>query len=121
MNFHAGQDDGLVVFEVTPRKRSKLFAEPVYVGTNDDPLYYEALTWEGRFNKMIQMYEMCLQGYSLLVLGNGFLVHAPGIKRVDKKDFRKRSRYVRKNHKLYISYKSKLRRQYSDAAAIRRC
>ncbi|XP_008556765.1 beta-1,4-glucuronyltransferase 1 [Microplitis demolitor] len=55
--------------------------EPVYIGTQDDPLYNENMTWEGRQEKMSQMLEMCLMNYQLIILDGAFLVHTPGIKR----------------------------------------
>ena len=36
--------------------------EPIFIGTNDDPLYDERLTWEGRGDKMSQSFQMCLLG-----------------------------------------------------------
>ena len=29
--------------------------EPIYIGTNDEPLYDERLSWEGREDKMTQV------------------------------------------------------------------
>ncbi|KAL0268584.1 UNVERIFIED_CONTAM: hypothetical protein PYX00_010462 [Menopon gallinae] len=55
--------------------------EPVYIGTNQEPLYNELLTWEGQQDKMTQMHEMCLQDYRFVILNGAFLVHTPGIKR----------------------------------------
>lgn len=55
--------------------------EPVFIGTRDDPLYTEEMSWEGKQDKMAQMFEMCLLNYRLVVLDGAFLVHTPGIKR----------------------------------------
>ncbi|XP_011707767.1 PREDICTED: beta-1,4-glucuronyltransferase 1-like [Wasmannia auropunctata] len=55
--------------------------EPVFIGTRDDPLYTEEMSWEGKQDKMSQMFEMCLLNYRLVVLDGAFLVHIPGIKR----------------------------------------
>ncbi|XP_037799563.1 beta-1,4-glucuronyltransferase 1-like, partial [Penaeus monodon] len=55
--------------------------EPIYVGTHLEPLYDERLSWEGRSDKMTQMYVMCVLDYEFHVLDNAFLVHRPGIKR----------------------------------------
>ncbi|XP_033211638.1 beta-1,4-glucuronyltransferase 1-like isoform X2 [Belonocnema kinseyi] len=55
--------------------------EPVFIGTREDPLYTEDMTWEGRQDKMAQMFQMCLLNYRLIVLDGAFLVHTPGIKR----------------------------------------
>lgn len=56
--------------------------EPLYIGTNNEPLYDERLNWEGKSDKMTQAYIMCLQDYNFNVLSNAFLVHRPGIKSV---------------------------------------
>ncbi|XP_064097760.1 beta-1,4-glucuronyltransferase 1-like isoform X2 [Macrobrachium nipponense] len=55
--------------------------EPIYVGTHLEPFYDERLSWEGRSDKMTQMYVMCVLDYEFHVLDNAFLVHRPGIKR----------------------------------------
>ncbi|XP_043289083.1 beta-1,4-glucuronyltransferase 1-like [Venturia canescens] len=54
--------------------------EPVFIGTKDDPMYNEDMSWEGRQDKMLQMLEMCLMNYRLIILDGAFLVHTPGIK-----------------------------------------
>lgn len=70
----------LNVFRSAKRTRKRNSWEPLYIGTNDEPLYDERLSWDGKRDKMSQMYEMCLLNYDLLILDNAFLVHAPGIK-----------------------------------------
>ncbi|CAG7831361.1 unnamed protein product, partial [Allacma fusca] len=42
-------------------------------------------TWEGRYNKRIQVYTMCVLRYEFHVLNHAFVVHRPGIKRARKK------------------------------------
>ncbi|XP_018353350.1 PREDICTED: beta-1,4-glucuronyltransferase 1-like isoform X2 [Trachymyrmex septentrionalis] len=59
--------------------------EPLFIGTRDDPLYTEEMSWEGKQDKMAQMFEMCLLNYRLVVLDGAFLVHTPGIKRKARK------------------------------------
>ncbi|XP_025158248.1 beta-1,4-glucuronyltransferase 1 isoform X2 [Harpegnathos saltator] len=59
--------------------------EPVFIGTREDPLYTEEMSWEGKQDKMAQMFEMCLLNYRLVVLDGAFLVHTPGIKRKARK------------------------------------
>ncbi|XP_049777736.1 beta-1,4-glucuronyltransferase 1-like isoform X1 [Schistocerca cancellata] len=54
--------------------------EPIYIGTNSEPLYSEILTWEGQQDKMTQMAEMCLMQYNFVILDGAFLVHTPGVK-----------------------------------------
>ena len=31
--------------------------EPIYIGTNEEPTYDERLTWEGRSDKMVQVWK----------------------------------------------------------------
>ncbi|KAG5317098.1 B4GA1 glucuronyltransferase, partial [Acromyrmex heyeri] len=59
--------------------------EPLFIGTRNDPLYTEEMSWEGKQDKMTQMFEMCLLNYRLVVLDGAFLVHTPGIKRKARK------------------------------------
>lgn len=54
--------------------------EPFYIGTNDEPYYDERFTWEGKSNKMVQGYLLCILDYEFAVLSNAFLTHRPGIK-----------------------------------------
>ncbi|XP_018362596.1 PREDICTED: beta-1,4-glucuronyltransferase 1-like isoform X2 [Trachymyrmex cornetzi] len=66
---------------VTKREYPHHRWEPLFIGTRDDPLYTEEMSWEGKQDKMAQMFEMCLLNYRLVVLDGAFLVHTPGIKR----------------------------------------
>ena len=111
----------LTIFELTRRNKSREFWEPIFIGTKEDPEYDDRLSWDGRRDKMGQMYEMCLQGYHLFVLGNAFLVHAPGIKRLDQDDFRKRLDFIRRNNAIYDSTIAKLREQYKLSEEIKIC
>lgn len=120
VDYQASPDE-LVVFEVTQRNKTRDSWEPIFIGTNQDPLYDDRLTWDGRRDKMAQMYEMCLQDYHLMVLGNAFLVHAPGIKHIDKNDNIKRYNYMRENNAIYDETMSRLRRQYSTSSNINKC
>jgi hypothetical protein len=60
------------------------------------------------------MLEMCLMDYELLILDNAFLVHAPGIKRIDPKDERKRLPFMKKNGVVYESVVKKLLNKYTN-------
>lgn len=121
-NFHQPEDsDEICVFEVTQRDKSKSSWEPIFIGTNDDPLYDDRLTWDGRRDKMGQMFEMCLQNYYLLVIGNAFLVHAPGIKHIDQEDVIKRYDFMRKNNLIYDATMDKLKKQYANSSNINKC
>ncbi|XP_051171204.1 beta-1,4-glucuronyltransferase 1-like [Leptopilina boulardi] len=74
---NSGKVKPLIVTREFPNHRW----EPVFIGTKNDPLYTEDMTWEGRQDKMAQIFEMCLMNYRLIILDGAFLVHTPGIKR----------------------------------------
>ncbi|XP_018014172.2 beta-1,4-glucuronyltransferase 1 [Hyalella azteca] len=80
----SGLGETLTVTTVAKRHAPYTRWEPIYVGTNLEPLYEERLSWEGRSDKMTQMYIMCVLDYEFHVLDNAFLVHRPGIKRLRK-------------------------------------
>ncbi|XP_015178468.1 PREDICTED: beta-1,4-glucuronyltransferase 1-like isoform X3 [Polistes dominula] len=90
--------------------------EPVFIGMREDPLYTENMSWEGKQDKMAQMFEMCLLNYRLVVLDGAFLVHTPGIKRkpqivgVARKEFLRP--HEKKNAKLYQRVVKRLLAQY---------
>lgn len=118
---HTNSDDEIIIFEITQRDKVKNSWEPIFIGTNDDPLYDDRLTWDGRRDKMGQMYEMCLQNYYLLVVGNAFLVHAPGIKHIDKNDVARRYNYMRDNNLIYDATMERLRKHYANSSNIGKC
>jgi len=77
---------GMNIFHVAKRVPPHKKWEPIYIGTNDDPLYDEDLSWEGNADKMEQMYKLCLMDYDFFILDTPFLIHKPGIKtKVDRK------------------------------------
>ncbi|XP_065158961.1 beta-1,4-glucuronyltransferase 1-like [Atheta coriaria] len=80
--------------------------EPIYIGTKDEPFYSEALSWEGKQDKMTQMLEMCLKGYRFVILDNAFLIHWPGVKR--------KSNELMKRNKWRYPYLMKNTRQYNN-------
>ena len=47
--------DGLHVFHIAKRHKPYQRWEPIYIGTQNDPLYDERLTWEGKSDKMTQV------------------------------------------------------------------
>ncbi|KPM02765.1 N-acetyllactosaminide beta-1,3-N-acetylglucosaminyltransferase-like protein 1 [Sarcoptes scabiei] len=110
--------DSMNVFRVTRRTRERNQWEPLYIGTNNEPFYDERLTWEGKRDKMSQMYHMCLLNYQMMVLDNAFLVHAPGIKRYSVKDDRIRLEYIKQNQKIYTSVLADLRRKFSNSTNV---
>jgi len=71
---------GMNVIHVGKRLRPFQHWEPIYIGTNDEPLYDERLSWEGRSDKMAQGFKLCLLNYQFHILDNAFLIHKPGIK-----------------------------------------
>jgi len=72
--------DELHVFHVGKRNPPYQHWEPIYIGTHDDPLYDERLSWEGRSDKMTQGYQLCVMDYDFMILNNAFLIHRPGFK-----------------------------------------
>ncbi|KAL7050232.1 hypothetical protein ACKWTF_003999 [Chironomus riparius] len=67
---------------ITTAKRQGPFFhwEPFYVGTNNDPLFDDRITYERSSDKMSQAYTMCVMDYNFNVLSNAFLVHKNGVK-----------------------------------------
>lgn len=51
----AAETEGLNVFHVGKRAGTFVHWEPIFIGTNNDPLYDERLSWEGRSDKMPQV------------------------------------------------------------------
>ncbi|XP_022901549.1 beta-1,4-glucuronyltransferase 1-like [Onthophagus taurus] len=99
-------DPGDIIKPLTVTKREYPLHrwEPIYIGRKTDPLYSEALSWEGKQDKMTQMLEMCLIGYKFVILDGAFLVHWPGIKRksIEMKLRNKwRSPYLLQNSRQY--------------------
>lgn len=117
----AERRDELGVFEVVRRDRSLISWEPIYIGTNDEPLYDERLSWEGRRDKMSQAYQLCLDDYYMLIAENAFLVHAAGIKKIDKKDVASRYEYLRQNNIVYDSIISDLKNRYASSETVKTC
>ncbi|RWS06097.1 N-acetyllactosaminide beta-1:3-N-acetylglucosaminyltransferase-like protein [Dinothrombium tinctorium] len=103
----------LNVLTSAKRVSSLLYWEPLYIGTNAEPLYEERLSWEGKMDKMSQVYEMCLLNYDFLILDNAFLVHAPGIKLIDPKDKQRRLPYIERNEAIYNDKILELKSRYT--------
>lgn len=49
------ETEGLHIFTSAKRTGFYKYWEPFYIGTSDDPLFDERLTWEGQSNKMTQV------------------------------------------------------------------
>ncbi|KAG8185499.1 hypothetical protein JTE90_019756 [Oedothorax gibbosus] len=107
-------EDSLGVFEVTKRQMPRTAWEPIYIGTNEEPLYDERLTWEGKRDKMSQMYELCLMDYDFYVLDNAFLVHAPGIKTLSNLDQRRRAPFMYKNNAVHNKLLAQMKKKYGS-------
>ncbi|PSN44806.1 hypothetical protein C0J52_25714 [Blattella germanica] len=75
---------GLHVFHIGKRTGYFVHWEPIFIGTHEDPLYDERLSWEGKSDKMTQGYALCVLDYEFQILDNAFLVHKPGIKTMKK-------------------------------------
>ncbi|KAJ1520927.1 hypothetical protein ONE63_004005 [Megalurothrips usitatus] len=80
----APESSGLHVFHIGKRLGYFVHWEPIFIGTNRDPLYDERLSWEGKSDKMTQGYALCVLNYDFQILDNAFLVHKPGIKTLKK-------------------------------------
>ncbi|XP_015115744.1 beta-1,4-glucuronyltransferase 1 [Diachasma alloeum] len=103
---------------VTKREYPHHRWEPVFIGTREDPLYNEEMSWEGRQDKMVQMLEMCLMNYRLIILDGAFLIHTPGIKRKPSKPLNKEKPRTferaqeKRNARIYQSITRELLKQY---------
>lgn len=51
----AVETEDLHVFHIGKRTGSFIHWEPIFIGTNNDPLYDERLSWEGKSDKMTQV------------------------------------------------------------------
>ncbi|XP_055931430.1 beta-1,4-glucuronyltransferase 1-like isoform X2 [Argiope bruennichi] len=107
-----GKEDILGVFQITKRQMPRTAWEPIYIGTNEEPLYDERLTWEGKRDKMSQMFELCLLDYDFYVLDNAFLVHAPGIKTLSSVDQRRRAPFMYKNNAVHNKLLAQMKKKY---------
>ncbi|KAJ8919402.1 hypothetical protein NQ315_016495 [Exocentrus adspersus] len=101
-------------FLVTKREMPFHRWEPIYIGTKNEPLYNEKLSWEGLQDKMLQMLEMCLLGYKFVILDGAFLVHWPGIKKTKTKDETWRNGFVKGNSAEYQKILKKLSKKYKS-------
>lgn len=49
--------------------------EPIFIGTNREPLYDETFDWNSKEDRRVQNYLLCLLEYDFHVLSDGFLVY----------------------------------------------
>lgn len=52
---NASPSEGLKVFHIGKRTGYFVHWEPIFIGTHNDPLYDERLSWEGKSDKMTQV------------------------------------------------------------------
>uniref|UniRef100_T1JJI3 N-acetyllactosaminide beta-1,3-N-acetylglucosaminyltransferase n=1 Tax=Strigamia maritima TaxID=126957 RepID=T1JJI3_STRMM len=107
----APSNQSLEVFNVTDIRQKW---EPIFVGTNDEPLYNQLLSWEGMRDKMTHMYEMCLMNYKVFILDEAFLVHAPGIKKDTKKSLGWRKTQFKEQANVLKKVKAGIDAQYKS-------
>ena len=53
-----GTNKTMTISTVSKRVGQYDIWEPIFIGTNSDPLYHEDLTWEGKREKMVQAYQV---------------------------------------------------------------
>ncbi|KAK9875872.1 hypothetical protein WA026_009659 [Henosepilachna vigintioctopunctata] len=95
--------------------------EPIFIGTKQDPVYDEALSWEGLQDKMTQMLQMCLLNYNFVILDGAFLVHWPGIKKKGQRVTEAwRTSFIKNNSKEYNHITEQLSRVY-DSNKNKKC
>ncbi|XP_076344409.1 beta-1,4-glucuronyltransferase 1-like isoform X2 [Tachypleus tridentatus] len=111
-----GSPTRLNIFITTKREnRGKTGGwEPFFIGTNQDPLFDERLTWNGKLNKMQVALELCYLDYDLHILDDAFLVHAPGIKRFDKDYHSLRRPFMANNRRVFRKIVEKLQQKYNS-------
>ena len=85
------------VTEVVKRSYELKFWEPIYISDHSVTPFNEKLTWEGRRDKMVQGFEMCLADYNFMILNNGYVIHR-GIKKMKPGDFEPTEKIKRQNN-----------------------
>ena len=53
--YNAISGDSMEIYAVAKRIHTYKFWEPIFICSNEAPLYEEILTWEGRKDKMTQV------------------------------------------------------------------
>ncbi|XP_030763603.1 beta-1,4-glucuronyltransferase 1-like [Sitophilus oryzae] len=87
--------------------------EPIFIGTNAEPLFNEQLSWEGLQDKMLNSLEMCVQDYDFTILDNAFLTHWPGIRTEKLKTEDWRTPYINQNMAVYNVSIEVLKKKYT--------
>jgi len=112
--------DAMQVTAVAKRTGKFSSWEPIFIGTSAEPPYDERLSWEGKKDKMTQMYALCAMGYEFRVLNSAFLVHRPGIKtgKDHKNENKWRGPIVSKQNSFVANFvKSELKSMYGHNKA----
>lgn len=73
-----GMDPVFSTFSIIKRLGKFKAMEHFYIGTENDPIYAEEITWNIKGNKMVHEYVMCLLEYDYHFMQGAFLSHAPG-------------------------------------------
>lgn len=73
-----GMDPEFTTFSIIKRLGKFKAMEHFYIGTENDPIYAEEITWNIKGNKMVHEYVMCLLEYDYHFMQGAFLSHAPG-------------------------------------------
>lgn len=114
----SGYDSSVNIFARVKREVPYHRWEPIFIGTNLEPLYDERLSWEGFQDKMTQMHELCLLGYNFAILDTAFLLHRPGIKKLpskkDKSGEEWRLPFVSENSMVYQEIMQEMRTKYGN-------
>lgn len=106
----------MTIFQTTRRERAHGLGdwEPFFIGTNEDPLFDERLTWNGKANKMQLALEMCYMDYDFHILLDAFIVHIPGIKKYNKTKESPRFPFMKKNRAAFKIIKQDLFEKYGN-------
>ncbi|KAL1506705.1 hypothetical protein ABEB36_006018 [Hypothenemus hampei] len=107
-----GYSDEIRPFIKVKRQGAFFRWDPVFIGTNADPLYSEKLSWEGLYDKIIHSLEMCLQDYNYTILDNAFLCHWPGIKQESDQEWR--LPFIEQNQIEYTEIIENLLKKYKN-------
>ncbi|GFT89471.1 beta-1,4-glucuronyltransferase 1 [Nephila pilipes] len=77
-------DETLSVYYVSREKEELESWQPYYISTRDIPLFDEDQIKEGKFDRKLQLLELCLQHYEFHILDNAFLVQVQEVTETTK-------------------------------------
>ncbi|XP_065319035.1 uncharacterized protein LOC135927027 [Gordionus sp. m RMFG-2023] len=84
--------------------------EPIFISSNQDPLYDERFKGYGR-NKIQMCYELCRADYLFYVLDGGFVSHQ-GISVITKEEIKAKMKITRKNNFLFRKFRHEIKDKY---------